>query len=297
MHLKDSTSSKRIYSLSHMTWEDVKEALPLSPVVLLPVGATEQHGRHLPLGTDTFAAIDIAEGAAKQCQIQQSETEPAVVVAPPIWYGMSSHHMALPGTVSVRPEVLLELTYDIVASLSEHGFMRLILINGHRITNVPWLQLVAERAQRLLPGCRVAIFDLAWMSREIAGDLGFGPVGHAEEIETSHMLAAWPELTRMERAQDHPPSGGDGLHRSPSDGGGPRLSPGGGGKLYHVDPRINRDTLCYVPTAPEAARAAYQESAGVTGRPTLADSDKGQRYRDHLITRLVETINLIGSRE
>jgi len=252
--------------LSELTWEEVDQLLADGPpVVLLPVGSTEQHGPHLPLGTDTYVALDLVTAVAAGTR---------VVVAPPLWYGLSPHHMVLPGSITVRPEVLLELAYDIVASLAAHGFDQFIMVNGHRIANLPWLQLVAERVHRELPECRVVIFDPAYMSKEIAAELAFGPVGHAEEIETSHLLAARPELVRMERAVDHPAP-----HRP----------------LYHVDPRQEQDTLCYVPTPPTAARRQAHQTRGVTGRPTLATAEKGRRYREHLVRRLLQVIEQLSS--
>lgn len=249
----------RAYRLTEMTWEDVAHRLEDSnPVVLLPVGSTEQHGRHLPLGTDTFVAIDLVEEAAPRT---------GALVAPPMWCGMSPHHMMLPGTISIRPEILLEYLYDVIASLAAHGFTSFVIVNGHRVANIPWLQLVAERVHRTLEGTQVAVFDPAWMSREI--DLGLGEMGHGEEIETSHMLAALPELTRMERAEDNPPDSSD---------------------LYHPDPGSSRDTLCFVPSRLEQARRTAEKAGGVTGSPTLADAEKGQKYREHLVGRLVQVI-------
>ena len=90
--------------------------------------------------------------------------------------------MVRPGTITIRPESLIDLTYDIMASLKAHGLDKIILINGHRIVNVVWMQIAAERAQREL-GVTVKIFDPAYMSKDIVHELGFGPVGHAEEVE------------------------------------------------------------------------------------------------------------------
>ena len=247
-----------LFRLSDMTWEDVEKLLAL--VVAVPVGSTEQHGRHLPLGCDTFVAIDLVEAAAEKTD---------VVVAPTVWYGMSPHHMVLPGTVSIRPEILLEFHYDVISSLAQHGFRKFVMVNGHRVANIPWMQLVGERVHRQLSGCRVTLFDPAWMSKEIVSELGFGMVGHAEEIETSHMLAAKPELTRMEKVEDHVPADIP---------------------LYHIDPRDQRDTLCYVPASSEVTRDTARKTGGNWGRPTLSDREKGQRYREHLIMRLVQVI-------
>jgi len=94
--------------------------------------------------------------------------------------------MALPGTVSIRPEILIKLLYDEIESLAKHGFKNFIPINGHRIINFIWMQIAAGRAQGKL-GVKVVIFDPAYMQKEIANKLGFGAIGHAEESEGSEI--------------------------------------------------------------------------------------------------------------
>ena len=97
--------------------------------------------------------------------------------------------MVLPGTITIRPEVLADLAFDMVRSLREHEFSRFVFVNGHRIVNITWLQIVCERAKREL-GVKAIIFDPAYMSKSIVKELGWGEIGHAEEIESSH-IAAW----------------------------------------------------------------------------------------------------------
>lgn len=176
--------------------------------------------------------------------------------------------MVLPGTLTVRPEVLSELTYDIIKSLVAHGLNKIILINGHRIVNVVWMQLCAQKAQSEL-GCTVKIFDPAYMSKDVVKKLGFGPVGHAEEIETSHMMARYPDLVHLEKAVDNP------IKDTP---------------LYSVDPTYEHDTLCYVPSTLEHAKAAAEKSGGCTGEPSKADAERGQIYHDHLVANLVKVV-------
>jgi len=253
--------------LQNLTWEEVQQkTIDSKHTIILPVGSTEQHGTHLPTGTDTMVAIALAESAAQKAK---------VLVAPPLWFGWSPHHMILPGTITIRPEVLVEVVYDVVTSLSQHGFERFILLNGHRIVNVSWLQIAAERARREL-GVKVVIFDPAYMSREFAHDLGWGEVGHAEEIESSHMWHCYPDLVKMDRARDHPHA-----HHS----------------LYHVDPRYGGDTLCYVPSSPGEQAALVRESGGTSGEPSKASREGGKKYHEHLVGRLVSAIEMIQAQE
>lgn len=242
------------------SWAQVKEHLDNNnKVVIIPVGSTEQHGYHLPLGTDTMVAMMLAEDAAQQA---------GVMVAPPLWYGWSPHHMVLPGTVTVRPEILLELLYDLIESLNKHGFTKFVLINGHRIVNIPWMQISAERAQRIL-GVKVVIFDPAYMSKDIVRELGFGPLGHSEEIETSHMLYKRPQDVNLHKAVDNPPA----VHA-----------------LYSVDPIYQNDTLCYVPSTLSDMQKSVDIAGGTTGEPTKSSREKGEIYHKHLVKNLVQVI-------
>ena len=183
--------------------------------------------------------------------------------------------MPLPGTISIRPQILIEMLFDVLSSLATHGFRRFVIVNGHRIVNIPWIQISAEKAQREL-GVKVALYDPAYMSKEIVDRLGFGELGHAEEIETSHMLHIMPHLVRMERARDYP---------SPER------------KLYHVDPRIPEDTLCYVPSTAKDLEQTAGESGGASGRPTQATAEKGKQLHEHLVARLIEVIRDLNKDE
>jgi creatinine amidohydrolase len=246
--------------LQNLTWQDVKQKTAESKgTIILPIGSTEQHGPHLPVGTDTMVANSIAEAAALKAK---------VLVAPPLWFGWSPHHLVLPGTITIRAEVLIEVAFDMIKSLFSHDFDKFILLNGHRIVNVAWMQIAAERAKREL-GIKVVIFDPAYMSKEFTGDMDWGEVGHAEEIEGSHMWYCYPDLVKMERAQDNP-------HQH--------------NRIYHVDPRYSGDTLCYVPSSPAEMERLAEKSGGTSGESTKASQELGQKYHEHLVDRMVEAI-------
>lgn len=249
--------------LQNLSWEDVKQKTIASQgTIILPIGSTEQHGTHLPVGTDTMVATAIAEAAA---------TKAGVLVAPPLWFGWSPHHLVLPGTISIRAEVLIEVAYDMIESLFTHGFDKFILLNGHRIVNVAWMQIAGERAKRKL-GVKVAIFDPAYMSKEFTADTDWGEVGHAEEIEGSHMWYCYPDLVKMDRAQDNP-------HRH--------------NPIYHVDPGYSGDTLCYVPSSRAEMEKLAKQSGGASGSATRASQALGQKYHEHLVDRLVAAVAFV----
>ena len=251
--------------LQERSWDEVAEYLRKDDRIIIPVGSTEQHGTFAPLGTDSYVAQTLAEDAAKRT---------GILVAPPLWFGWSPHHMVLPGTVTIRAEVLLEFLFDVIRSLAEHGFRNFVLLNGHRIVNIPWMQIAAERAQREL-SVRVVLFDPAYMSKEIVGSLGWGPIGHAEEIEISHMLYRFPKMLKLEKAKDHP-------HRERH--------------LYHINPCDTRDTLCYIPYTKKDLGETYENTGdAVGGYPTRASSEAGRLYHQHLVGRLVEVLESLRS--
>ena len=252
--------------LQDMTWEEVQETIETSSkTILLPFGSTEQHGPHLPCGTDTMVAMTLAQDAASKT---------GVPVAPPLWFGWSPHHMILPGTITIRPDILAEMAFDIISSLHHHGFEKFVLINGHRIVNITWLQIAGERAKREL-GVKISIFDPAYMSKTLTGTLGWGAVGHAEEIEGSHMMYRYPDLVKMDRAIDNPHPKAD---------------------LYSVDPSYRDDTLCYVPSSPGEMKRLTLKSKGTTGEPSKATVEGGKIYHDHLVSRLVQVITQLKSK-
>lgn len=248
--------------LHEMKWPEVAEYLKKKRTILIPIGSTEQHGRHAPLGNDSFVAVQLAEDAAEEAH---------VICAPPLFFSWSPHHMVLPGTISIEPAVLVSFLFDEIKSLSVHGFKNFVVINGHRQTNLPWMQIGAHKSQDEL-GVRVVLFDPAYMSREIVSKLGFGPIGHAGEIETSHMLHIRPELISMDDAVDA-------ADWATTD------TP-----FYHVDPGSVEDTLYYVPSDRSTMKKAVEETGGCTGKPSRSSADLGRQYHEHLVRRLVALI-------
>src|SRR5918998_1073295 len=110
-----------------MRWEELSSPTIAAldrdrTIVVLPLGSVEQHGAHLPLGTDTLLAHSVSLSAAARLPGR-------VVVLPPPWYGFSAHHMRFPGSVTLAPGTMMRLVEDIVTSVVEHGFRRVALVN------------------------------------------------------------------------------------------------------------------------------------------------------------------------
>jgi len=170
--------------LQNYSWKTARQMFRDKKVALIPVGSTEQHGPHLPLGTDFFTAKALAESVAKKT---------GAICAPTIPVGVSSHHRQFWGTLWVSPETFRKYMYEIAISLGYHGIHRMIYVNGHG-GNFPSLQEIS-RALRL-EGLHALVFQ--WWTDPAAGEVErrlFKSKGtHAGGTETSMMLAIQPEL-------------------------------------------------------------------------------------------------------
>ncbi len=108
--------------LSYATWPEVERYLAARQDILIPIGATEQHGPCGPIGTDWICAWGVA---------RETGAREELLVAPPLQVGMSLHHLAFPGSISLRPQTMMAVLEDLAHSLAGHGFTQLHFVNGH----------------------------------------------------------------------------------------------------------------------------------------------------------------------
>jgi creatinine amidohydrolase len=173
-----------------MTREEAKRKAAAGAIALLPTGATEQHGPHLPVGTDTYAVETVVRRAAALVV----ERVP-VVVTPTLPFGSSQHHLAFGGTMSVSTATYYQLVRDLVESLITGGFSRIIIINGHG-GNHEVIQLVVrdialEQPVKLGAASYWQMAADAFAATD-AAQQGRVP-GHAGAFETSLMMALQPD--------------------------------------------------------------------------------------------------------
>jgi creatinine amidohydrolase len=178
--------------LADMSWEEVKKYLAQDDRVILPLGAVEEHGRHLGLGTDFIEAEAIAQGAGNAS---------GVAVAPTVNYGMSLAMMGFPGTLSLRPTTLMFVIEDLLRALHHHGFQRILVVNGHGGNTAALASAVQMTAQDL-EGLRVKLFEW-WTDAEayrvVIETMGEQAGSHAADGETAFMLAVRPNAVKLDR--------------------------------------------------------------------------------------------------
>jgi creatinine amidohydrolase len=176
--------------LPHLTWPEVKAHLARSATVILPFGALEQHGPALPLGTDTLGAIAVARAAAR---------ETGAICAPVTFPGLSSHHMAFPGTITFSEDTFMRIVMDAASSLAQHGFRRILLGNGHG-GNEATLTYAAYRITKETPASAL-VFGIAELRKiYLTAEIDKLDI-HAGIGETSSMLYQQPDLVRRAQIQ------------------------------------------------------------------------------------------------
>lgn len=247
--MRRDTLPKSIW-LEDLTWPEVRAALDAGvDTAIVVVGATEQHGPHLPLAVDTLCGRAIAERVARRLG--------NALIAPVISVGYSPYHMYLPGTLTIGRETLTALITDYCTSLAHHGFRHLILISSHGGNNQT-VGRAADRIRDLLPRVRISAFvdssAHGRVQRTTAARLGISPpvAGvHSGEAETSQVLAIRPDLVVMDAAEA-----------------------GFVGNLKDVKDRIARDPGSVSPS-------------GVLGDPRPARPEHGEAYLDDLVDFIV----------
>lgn len=181
--------------LAEATWPDVETLGGETELAILPVGSTEQHGPHAPLGTDRYAATAVADAATERFDGE-------VAVAPTIPVGISEEHRHFAGTLWVAPETFRSYIRDILQSLAHHGFDRIVVVNGHG-GNTEALGEVCRRVTRDGDAYAVPFTWFEAVSHESVD------IGHAGPIETAFLRHLHPDLVREDRIEDAAAGGAD----------------------------------------------------------------------------------------
>lgn len=188
----DTKNANAEYRYNRLTWPEVDNAVERNPVVILPTGSTEQHGKHLPLDVDVFLVESVCLEVGRRAGGK-------VLVLPPISYGLNVHHLDFPGTVHIQPETFIAFCLDITKSVAYHGFEKILLVNGHG-SNTPLIDLVARRTVVETPALCAAVNYIPLAMEAFAAVRDTEITAHADEFETSLYLHLAPERVQMDQA-------------------------------------------------------------------------------------------------
>lgn len=192
----------RLNYLAEMTWPEVAALAQRTSVALIPTGATEAHGPHLPLETDVI----IAQGSCRRAAELLAAEGIECVIAPPFYYGVTNFGMPFAGTMTIPAETLTQLVTAVCRSLAQHGFDRIVFSNHHL---EPAHFAAIEEGARQIAGANVArvavpdVRDERW-AKTLTDEFRAG-ARHAGSYETSLVMAAYPDLVREEKRRELAP--------------------------------------------------------------------------------------------
>jgi creatinine amidohydrolase len=231
-------------------WRRSPQVAGARSLVVLPVGATEQHGPHLPVGVDAWLAEAVALRAAG--------IDGDTLVAGALPYGCSAHHTGFPGTVTLRPLVFVDVVVDVCRALRRDGHTP-VVVNGHGGNRGPLQVALAELLAEGITAWAVSYFELvADVAAELFPDQATA-TGHDCALETSLILHLWPAA--VDRA----------------------AVPAGGTPPGWPDPHL------YAAGAVQVARRFETiNPTGVVGRPADASPDAGRRLFEAAAARLAD---------
>jgi creatinine amidohydrolase len=177
-----------------MNAKEVKKGVRKDTIAVLIFGACENHGDHMPFGSDFITPFELAKRIASKY--------PNLLILPPVPYGVSSHHKDFFMTISMEPETMIVVVRDILLSVVNNGIRRILIINGHD-GNIAPIELAVRSVKEKNPEVIIACLESWW---ELVGKVlkktfkTWQGLGHGGEAETSAMLALRPELVDMENA-------------------------------------------------------------------------------------------------
>lgn len=241
-------------NMADMTWVEVRDLIAeKKPAAIVPIGTTETQGRHNPTGYDHYVAKAVAEAAAKKCN---------AMVAPAICYGYSELFYDFPGTITLQPETLQNLIYDVTASLIRMGVTHVVFMNNHD-PNQPILNHALARIRKEFGLVMPSLWPTN-MARAFGQKLfpeASRVLIHGNEPSTSLSMALCPDMVRMDLAVE-----------SPTDYGCLGSLPYG-----------SSQTLLYRGMkVPFFARVSDVSKTGGYGRPDAGDPEIGQKILDQM---------------
>ena len=174
--------------LTEMTWVDVQSYREENDMVIIPLGSIEQHGKHLPIGTDYFSAFELSKRISAKTD---------VVVAPILMVGYSEYHSGFPGTISISLETMEMVVFECIESLIKHGFKRFIFYNAHGGNNIVQEKLIHRvNSNTGADAVSIGVGSPLWPTEGVEY---FD--WHAGKFETSLDLCLFPDLVQLDKAE------------------------------------------------------------------------------------------------
>ena len=173
--------------LQELSWEEAEAYFKTNDMVIIPLGSTEQHGPHLPLGTDYYEAFGISRIISEQT---------GVLLAPVLFAGYSEYHSGFPGRLSLQPETMEQVLFECVEFLIKYGISKVMFFNYHGGNNIVQDKLI-HRINHTTEAVAVAI----GVGSQLQQSSGKGMDWHAGVSETSIMLHLRPDLVKLEKAE------------------------------------------------------------------------------------------------
>lgn len=245
------------FLFAKMTGEQVKEAVRSGKIILIPVGAIENHGDHLPVDTDNLPLVRMCEEAAKS-------RPDLIVCAPPIHYGYNEHNMDFAGTIDVYPTHFIDYCIDVGKSFARNGFQVILFVNGHGSNGI--LLEVAARQVTLKAKVKCASVSYWALVTEEVNRLRESPypggMSHACEFETSLYLYLDESRVVNEKMKAN--------------------VVGKVAKDIWYD-LFDGGPVRFVPRWSQVSPATM-----VSGDPTLASAEKGKAFFEAAVRRLIE---------
>lgn len=236
------------------TWEDLEDAKNKKTIIIVPIGSTEQHGLHLPVGTDSYLPFDIAKDAASKVD--------NIIYTMPVWTGYSPFNMYLNGTISVPVDIFYHLVESVCLSIFNHGFEKIILLNGHG-GNIDILRTLSIELNSR-ENKKVVVFSYWDLVREYINkwrESEVGGINHACELETSLMLYKHAEIVKENKIEKNV------------------FSP----KTKYLSKDISVGDVVFM-----AIGFKDVSKNGTLGDPTKASKRKGERLYEKVLEKFIE---------